>query len=165
LFLKTNSSWVVTFSTQLNVFMQNHCFYSWQLCALTVNSQTKSIKSQTKPIKWQKYLHFYRFCTWFYWFFCGFTIKTTENTVTSISNEINDFTWKILTVQNTNTRAGHFEIEVELLGGTSSLINFRPSWNRIKKIWTDPTNIRGLQTCPNFLTPFLIFVWIFFFSP
>jgi hypothetical protein len=49
-----------------------------------------------------------------------------------------------------SAKAGHFEIWFELLGGTSSFINFRPSWNRIKRIWTDPTKFRGLKTCPKF---------------
>jgi hypothetical protein len=35
---------------------------------LTVNWQTKSIKSQRKSIKWQKKNHFYRFCMRFGWF-------------------------------------------------------------------------------------------------
>jgi hypothetical protein len=39
--------------TQLIIFMWNHCFHSWQLCALlcSVNLHGKSIKSHTKPIK------------------------------------------------------------------------------------------------------------------
>jgi tRNA U34 2-thiouridine synthase MnmA/TrmU len=56
---------------------------------LTVNSQKKSIKSHTKPIKMQKFCHFIGFVCDFIDFLCEFTIKTTEHIVASYKNSEN----------------------------------------------------------------------------
>jgi hypothetical protein len=57
---------------------------------LTVNSQEKSIKSHTKPIKMQYFCHFIGFVRDFIDFLCEFTVKTTEHTVASYGSS--DFT-------------------------------------------------------------------------
>jgi hypothetical protein len=50
---------------------------------LTVNSQRKSIKSHTKPMKMQIFCHFIGFVCDFIDLACEFTVKTTEHTVAS----------------------------------------------------------------------------------
>jgi hypothetical protein len=69
-------------STQLKVFMWNHCFHSWQLCVLFFNSEiTKKINKITKIFAFLSSL---------------FTVKIIEHKVASY--ESSDFTGKFLTV-------------------------------------------------------------------
>jgi hypothetical protein len=73
---------------QLKIVMSNHCFHSWQLCALLF--QRKSIKSHKKPIKIQIFLSLFGFVCDFIDSSCEFTVKTKEHTVASY--ESSDFT-------------------------------------------------------------------------
>jgi hypothetical protein len=68
---------------------------------LTVNSQNKSIKSHTKPIKCKYFCHFICFVCDFIDFVCEFTVKTTEHTVLPAMKAVilkkNRFCWHVST--------------------------------------------------------------------
>jgi hypothetical protein len=54
-------------NTQLKIFMWNYCLHSWQLCVCCFTKKINKITNKTNNR--QKYLHFYRFCMWFFFFF------------------------------------------------------------------------------------------------
>jgi hypothetical protein len=69
---KWKSRLVKVKSTQLKIFMRNHCFHSWQPCAHIQNRQ-----------KCKYFCHFIGFVCDFIDFACEFTVKTTDHTVAS----------------------------------------------------------------------------------
>jgi hypothetical protein len=85
-------------STQLKIFMCNHCCHSWQLCALLFQQEIyKEITNHIQNRYKYKYVcYFIGFVCDFIDFVCEFTVKTTKHIVASY--ESSDFTWIFLTM-------------------------------------------------------------------